>query len=482
MKFFKNEKLNKERGSATIEAIISFTGFLFVIFTILNVVNFCRAQMLISNAVDTATKEITQYSYFYKMSGLQKFSEDISNNAEDGKTNLNDVLGTVDGLYSSIGTAVDNTTQHATNVQDAVEEGNFNLTEIQNTLASIKSDGTNIETSMNSVMSAFDSVQDNPLLYMKSIIAVAGNESLDMLKSHVIAAPLAKSFTAKHFGKTTAEANDFLKGLGVVDGLDGMNFKMSTIFSSDSPEDVHIVVYYRLKIVQIFGWATLEVPMCKESVARAWLGGDDVQKVVEPMVPAAEPEDTETPEGEGTETEENEEQKEEETPEKVDTTNSYWHLGDGGYGVENAGRDQAFMDLYNQTYNIDTSKPGWYQQQKGTDGSYSGNLYYQDCALDSSYNEFDAAFYLGELHRIQDQINDGTLPYSTKSFTYVVYVPENISDAEYNKMKENIAKGQTDYQFMMSGADEETKKQYADIGMSVQIVKAGGNYDYGSEG
>ena len=180
----------EEIGSATIEAVISFTGFLFVIFTILNVVNVCRAQMLISNAVDTATKEITQYSYFYEMSGLSKFKADVNGNAEIGAANLNDIISTVDSFSTSIGTAVDNTTQHATNVQNAVEEGNFNLTEIQNTLAGIKSDGTNIETSMNSVMSAFDSVQDNPLLYMKSIIAVAGNESLDTLKSHVIAAPL----------------------------------------------------------------------------------------------------------------------------------------------------------------------------------------------------------------------------------------------------------------------------------------------------
>ena len=206
--------------------------------------------MLISNAVDTATKEITQYSYFYKMSGLEGFSNQVADNAETGKTNLNDVIGTVGDLYSSVGTAVDNTVENATNIKNAVETGNVDMNNIQNTLAGIKTDGTNIETSMNSVLSAFESVQDNPLLYMKSIIAVAGNESLDLLKSHVIAAPLAKMFTAKHFGSTTAEANDTLKGLGVVDGLEGMNFKMSSIFSSDDPESVHIVVYYKLRIVQ----------------------------------------------------------------------------------------------------------------------------------------------------------------------------------------------------------------------------------------
>ena len=40
------EKLKEDEASAVVEAVISFAGFLFVIFTILNVVNFCRAQML----------------------------------------------------------------------------------------------------------------------------------------------------------------------------------------------------------------------------------------------------------------------------------------------------------------------------------------------------------------------------------------------------------------------------------------------------
>ena len=108
-RFFK--KLNHQRGSATIEACISFTGFLFVVFTILGTVNFCRTQMLISNAVDTAARELSQYAYFYKMSGLQKFSSDLSGNAEVGKENINSVIGTVDHLYSSVGNAKDKSVQ-----------------------------------------------------------------------------------------------------------------------------------------------------------------------------------------------------------------------------------------------------------------------------------------------------------------------------------------------------------------------------------
>ena len=481
---FHTEKKDASRGSATIEAVISFTGFLFVIFTILSVINYCRAQMLISNAVDTATKEITQYSYFYKMSGLQKFSEDISANSEDGKTNLNDVLGTVGDLYSSIGTAVDNSAEHVSNVQNAVEEGDINVDAIQNTLAGIKSDGTNIETSMNSVMNAFEGVQDNPLLYMKSIIAVAGNASLDLLKSHVIAAPLAKSFTAKHFGSTTAEADECLKSLGVVNGLDGLNFKMSTVFSSSEPETVHIVVYYKLNIVQLFDWATLEVPMCKESVARAWLGGDDVQKVVEPMEFVAVESDSSTTDEDSNTTDETqgseETESEEPAEETVDITGSYWHLGDDGYGYEEAGCENAFRNLFYETYDIDTSNPGWYFQQIDSDGNFTNNLYRYGYAVDSTKFDFSAGFYFHELTEIKRFIDEGRFPESSEHFIYVLYVPENISDEEYEKITKNISDGETSYITVLSMLDEESMAKYADVGISIQVVKAGGNYDYGS--
>lgn len=489
MKLLKIKKLNKERGSATVEAIISFTGFLFVIFTILNIINFCRAQMLISNAVDTATKEITQYSYFYKMSGLQKFSDDISANAEQGKTNLNDVIGTVGDLYSSIGTAADNTAEHAANIKNAVEEGNVNLNDVQNTLAGIKTDGTNIETSINSVMSAFDSVQDNPLLYMKSIIAVAGNESLDLLKSHVIAAPLARSFTAKHFGKTTAEANSELKKLGVVDGLDGMNFKMSTVFSSDAPEDVHIVVYYRLKIVQIFGWTTLEVPMCKESVARAWLGGDDVQKVVTPMVPAT-PEE-ETTEGEETKTEEDGETTEEETTEKVDTTNSYWHLSDqdrynavltGQYSNE-IGRD--FLHYYKTVNGVPCAQEATPDLLKADNPKLLSRSY----TITKPNDKINNNIYInviGELNNIglYLEANDGGQKVD-RNFVYEIYVPENISDSDYELLKKQIEEAEEkidQYKDTPKTSNSINKNCAENVEYTISIVKAGGNYDYGSEG
>lgn len=272
----KNIRTN-QKGAATIEAIVSFSGFLFVIFTILNIVNFCRAQMLISNAMDTVTKELTQYSYFYQVSGLQKFNQKIQAIGEEGELNLNTVAGSVGDLYQSMSTALDTTEAEAMGLSNSLQEGTLTSQSVSTAIQNVKADGTNVLTAMNLMEAQFEGVADNPVLYLKSIVAVAGSEGLELAKSHALAAPLAKALIIKHFGGNSAEADARLKSLGVVDGLDGMKFGMSTIFTDKHPDEIHLAVYYKLKIMQLFKWADFEASICKETRARAWLGGDDVQ-------------------------------------------------------------------------------------------------------------------------------------------------------------------------------------------------------------
>ncbi len=304
------KKHNKDgqKGAVTVEAVVAFVGFLFVIFTILNVVNFCRAQVLVSNAVDTVTKELTQYSYLYNISGLQKFDSDIHDIGQTGKDNLNAVAGSVGNLYSAMSTAVGTSIEEGTNLANATMDGSVTEDMVTTALNSLEADGTNISTSINNMTTEFATVGDNPVLYMKSIVAVAGSEGLDALKSHLIAAPLAKALMVKHFGGSWSEADRQLEALGVVDGLDGMNFGMSTLFCEGEEEDVHIVLYYKLKVVQLFPWADFEAAMCKESHARAWLGGDDV------VVKVAAPRFDSTNTGGGEEPPAEEEEEEEAAP------------------------------------------------------------------------------------------------------------------------------------------------------------------------
>lgn len=458
MNVFQRKKMNRERGSATVEAAISFTGFLFVIFTILNIINFCRAQMLISNAVDTATKELTEYAYFYKMSGLQKFKDQLGDIGDQGKVNLNDVLGTVDSLYTSLGTAVDNTAGNITNVKNAAQAGSLTTDDITNTLTNLKSDGTNINTSINAIMSAFDGIEDNPLLYMKSLVAVAGNEALDTVMSHVIAAPLAKMFTSRNFGANSTEADKALKKLGVVDGLDGMNFNMSTIFSSDAghEEEIHIVVYYKLKIDQIFGWTSLETTVRKDSVARAWLGGDDVQTKASPVVKAAEPTETSEEETSGEETSEVSEAQE------VNTSTGIW-------------AEQTIVDR-NKKLREELSSYGYYEK--------SGNLLYASSGANKGaavHGDCVTSWPSGGESIITNCLKDNaeyatnTVSADINEFYYYIYVPDNMPDDKYNQLVIDAQNAEKNFEAYAANNSDGVS---SDFKCSVIVQKTTDTYDY----
>lgn len=508
------QKLNNQKGSATIEAIISFAGFLFVIFTILSLVNLCRAQMLISSAMDNAAKELSQYSYFYKMSGLQKFSAALGGKKDVGKSHINDVIGSVDDLYGSMVGAIDKTKEGYTNIAEATQDGTLDMNTFQEAYNSLSAETENVGASIDTMTAQFQSVGNNPMLYMKSLVAIASSEGLDLVKSHAIAAPLAKFFVQQQFGKNAEEASKNLGTLGVKNGLSGMNFKMSTVFSSQHEEDVRLVVFYRLTLLQLFDWSVLEVNMCKQSACRAWLAGDDPETVVlkEDLQSATGGAGGEADGSENTgdsdntddtgdtgnnnkpggnensgETDETKPSQDiteptKPTQEKVDITNSYWHLGDGGYGSnDDFGVRQA---IYKQFAADNHIKPGLvehdtrYYPQTG-DYAKSGWAYNWDYGVDPDPDEYDFSFVVGELGKAQQQIADGKLPENTKSLTYIVYVPNNIPDEKFAELKSAASDAWLSYQqFLFMHPND----GFGDLSMNIEIQKIGGNYDYASGG
>lgn len=263
-----------EKGSASIEAIVSFTAFIFLIFTILGVVNYCRVQSFISTAVDNTAKELSEYSYFYKMSGLNKINNAVEGNNDRATKTINDSVTTLDGLFTAFSNVENNAQGAANNIQGAIEGDEGQINNLKDTIDNLSTNVNDINTASNQVMQALGDIQDNPVQYMKCLAALAGGEAFETAKSHLIAAPLAKAFTTKHFGDTRDEADQALKDMGVVDGLDGMNFKLSKIFSYPNTDEIRIVVYYKVKLFDLLGADIGQVTLCKEAVVRAWLSGD----------------------------------------------------------------------------------------------------------------------------------------------------------------------------------------------------------------
>lgn len=276
-----------ESGSATIEAVVSFTIFLLVIFTILHIVRFCQAQAMISSAVDTAAKEMSEYAYLYHLSGLEGLNNTLMANGAEGANNVNEVIGSIDAFYGSVKTAGQNIKTGSENVVASIERqgqdlqrghlSSIDTSDIENMISKAKVDKTNITTKLNLMNAALRGVKDDPALYISSLKAIGVSSGLNLAKSHLIAAPFGKLFISRQFGD---DPDEELKKIGVLGGLNGdgggpgINLNMSTMFTAGAEDEIHLVAYYQLKVVQLFNYTSFDATMCKESVTRAWLGGD----------------------------------------------------------------------------------------------------------------------------------------------------------------------------------------------------------------
>ena len=96
------KKLKKAKGAVTIEATISLTAFLFMFIMIYSIITICRAQAIIQVAINSAAKELSQYSYLYSITGLHEAMGNVTDAAADTKSDVNEVASNVSQVFSGI--------------------------------------------------------------------------------------------------------------------------------------------------------------------------------------------------------------------------------------------------------------------------------------------------------------------------------------------------------------------------------------------
>lgn len=246
----------KEKGAASIEATISLTLFVFVIMAIYMLINYCLVQAKVSYAINTTAKEMSQYTYFYHVFGL----DDLDAKLASGKSQAVETFSSFNKLLGDSEAEITEIKESPVDYFDTVLAGE--KTE----------DLTEVYGQIQDVSSKITDVVNDPVEFMKSMASLAGEEVWEHVKSNVIAAPLAKGMTRRHFGNSAESADAYLEGLGVVDGFDGLNFNMTTMFE-DASDDIKIVVYYNVDLATVFPF-DLNVSICQQASTRAWLGGD----------------------------------------------------------------------------------------------------------------------------------------------------------------------------------------------------------------
>lgn len=92
-------KAERQRGALYIEATLSLSFFMFAIFTLLSVIQISYTQARMSAALDSAAKEIAEYTHIYYATGM---GETFGSN--DGKSSklFHEVAGYLEKLGGSV--------------------------------------------------------------------------------------------------------------------------------------------------------------------------------------------------------------------------------------------------------------------------------------------------------------------------------------------------------------------------------------------
>ena len=260
------KRIKNESGSVTVEATISLSAFMFAIVTILTIINICIVQARISYAINTTAKEISQYSYLYALTGLNKSQAELEAAGQEDTLPLNNVFNDINSMYNEI----ENLGKTGLSSDD--------VTDISAKWDSISGSIENIKEGGSAIASDIEEIAGNPKQIIFGVAKLAGSSAMDLAKSKLIMEPLAKAMCKKHLVSTkNGDVDAYLKSLGVVPDATGsyykgLDFYGSTLFPNGSNE-IKVCVSYDVKVIALLP-IDFTFHFEQTAITHGWLAGD----------------------------------------------------------------------------------------------------------------------------------------------------------------------------------------------------------------
>ena len=223
----KKNKVRKEDGAMVIEASLSLTLFMFVIVMILSFVNVCIAQAKIGMALNQTAKEISQYTYIYSLTGFNEIQAEMNAGTAEVKE---DVMKAEDAVFSSLNGVI-GLANGDTSTDEVIETVSSSIEDMENLAVKIASSGDRKAWGM-------------------SVLKICGNETYEALKG-LLGGALTKGLMQKHlFSISGANSDMYLRQLGVVEGMKGLNTFHSALFVNGT-DDIQLICKYQIKVVEL---------------------------------------------------------------------------------------------------------------------------------------------------------------------------------------------------------------------------------------
>ena len=247
-----DEERKGQKGSLTVEAAIVLVIFIFGYAAIVSVTSFIRAQMIIQYSITQAAKEISSYCYLASKTGIMEDSADLNAEAGAFKKDTDRMIDTVVKLY-------DAQSQDLTDLVNSV----------QDTAGVTQEEFQSMVSAANTMMDTGEAYFSDPKGLLKGLGAVAKDGVFSAAKSYVLAAPISKALVKRQialYGQDS-QGRDVLEKLGVVGGLNGLNFMGSTLFNDG--KTITVQVAYTMKVTYP-GFDQKEFHFIQTAATKAW--------------------------------------------------------------------------------------------------------------------------------------------------------------------------------------------------------------------
>ena len=246
---------DKERGAIVVEATIALTAFVFAIFTILSIVNIYFVQAKVAVALNGAAKEISQYSYLYYKMNVDELDKRVSDGTEEYRATTEQTISGVDALIDSMGDA-----------QNGLETGDF-----EQLMGAIQDGADNVS----SLATTYGEHLKDPKAFIIGMAKMAGSELVGEAKRY-LGQVLAKTFMQKNLQAFTGDSADaFLRRCGVVDGMNGLDFNYTSMFTNGENQ-LQLVVTYDVEVIKLLD---IDFTFTFRQMAKATVWGNGVSVI-----------------------------------------------------------------------------------------------------------------------------------------------------------------------------------------------------------
>lgn len=255
---------NKLKGSLTVEAAIIMPFFICVVMSFAFFMKIVYTQSVIQHGINETANELSVYSYLYSASGAQKYHDKGKAYIEEtSKTAQSQIKDTVEAV-NSLGETKESLEEGAQDVQSG------NIEEITGDIKEIKELSKKNLDDAKKLKDMLENAIKDPKQEIISFASLLAQGAFEDVKGS-LAAPVIKIMCRKHFATDNLDADKRLKSLGVVGGLNGLDFSETKIFYDN--KNIDIIVRYKVETGLPINLLP-DLYFVQRANVRAWLDGD----------------------------------------------------------------------------------------------------------------------------------------------------------------------------------------------------------------